>query len=106
MKGRRGTLLAILLYFSIDLSAPEMPGAFMFEADDSVEISMTNASETKLETSVMPVLVRDSFIVSQPPVNRHDHLGMPLEGAHRGRPARLQLPRATLDPAPLSDDPH
>src|ERR1044071_6795613 len=100
MKGR-GMLLVVLLYFSIDLSVPEIPGAFMFEADDSVEISMTNASETKLELFLMPALIRDSSVVSQPPVDRRDDLGMTLRDALRGRSVRTQLPRAILDPASL-----
>jgi len=106
MKGRRGMLLAILLYFSVDLSAPEMPGAFMFVADDSVEISMTNASETKLEMSVVPVLMRDSFVVSQLPVDRRGHQRVPIRDGLVGRPMRSQLPRATLDSPSPSEDPH
>ena len=34
---RRGLLLAILVYVSLDLALPAMPGAFVFDPADSVE---------------------------------------------------------------------
>jgi hypothetical protein len=34
---RRAPLFALLVYVTLDLSSPAMPGAFVFEADDSVE---------------------------------------------------------------------
>jgi len=34
---RRAFLVAILVYVTLDLSLPTMPGAFVFEPDDSVE---------------------------------------------------------------------
>jgi hypothetical protein len=37
VNARRSTLCAILVYVALDLSLPMMPGAFVFEADASVE---------------------------------------------------------------------
>lgn len=35
-------LLAVLVYVTLDLSLPSMPGAFVFEAADSVESAQTH----------------------------------------------------------------
>lgn len=99
-------LLAILLYVTLDLSVPTMPGAFVFESGDSVEISRGRAGEGKAEISVLPALVRDSFVVSQPPLDLRDRVAANSKVAFLGRPVLNLLPRATLDPAPPSEDPH
>jgi hypothetical protein len=99
-------LLAILLYVTFDLSVPTIPGAFVFESVDSVEINSGRAGQGKAEISVLPALARDSFGVSQPPIDLSDRLAANSEVAPLGRPVPNLLPRATLDPAPPSEDPH
>lgn len=37
MKVSRHLLLTVVVYVALDLSLPAMPGAFVFDADDSVE---------------------------------------------------------------------
>ena len=106
MKYRRGILLAILLYVTLDLSVPTIPGAFVFESDDSVEISSGRAGESKVEAAQLLALTRDSFVVSQPPVDLRDRLAATGRDALLGLPVLRRLPRAMLDPAPPSEDPH
>jgi hypothetical protein len=106
MKCRRGVLLAVLLYVVLDLSVPTIPGAFVFESADSVEISSGRAWQGKAEISVLPALARDSFGLSQPPIDIRDRLAANSHVALLGHPILNRLPRVTLDPAPPSEDPH
>ena len=106
MKCRRRMLLALLLYVPLDLSVPTMPGAFVFESADSLEISRNRAGESNAEAAVLPALARDSFAVSQPPVELQDRWAANDKVVLLGHPVLNPLPRATLDPAPPSEDPH
>ena len=99
-------LLAILLYVTLDLSVPTIPGAFVFESVDSVEISSSRGGQGKAGMSVLPALARDSLEVSQPSVDLRDRLAVNSNVALLGHPILNRLPRATLDPAPPSEDPH
>lgn len=106
MNCRREMLLAILIYVTLDLSVPTIPGAFVFESADSLETSSGRASEGKAEISVLPALARDSFAGSQVPLDLRDRLAANNHVALLGHPILNRLPRATLDPAPPSEDPH
>ena len=106
MKFRRGMLLAILLYVTLDLLVPAIPGAFVFESADSLEISSGRAGQGKAETSALPAPARDSVVVAQPPVDLRDRLATTSKVALLGHPVLNRLPRATLAPAPPSEDPH
>jgi hypothetical protein len=99
-------LLAILLYVTLDFSVPTIPGAFVFESVDSVEISSGRGGQGKVEMSVLPAVAGDSFEVSQPSVGLRDRLAANSNVALLGHPLLNRLPRATLDPAPPSEDPH
>jgi hypothetical protein len=106
MSCRRGMFLAVFLYVALDLSVPAIPGAFVFESADSVEISSGRAWQGKAEIFVLPALSRDSFDLSQPPLDLRDRLAANGNVALSGHPILNRLPRATLDPAPPSEDPH
>ena len=98
-------LLAVLVYVALDLSLPAMPGAFVFEAGESVESTQSRAREA-IEAVVLPVPVRDAFVRSRPPLEVKDRLTstgsvVPRVDAVMGR--RLWAPH---DPAPPSEDPH
>jgi len=105
MKYRRAMLLAVLLYVTLDLSVPAIPGAFVFESADSVEVSSGRAGGSKAGISLLPALASTSFGVSQSLVGVRDRLAMPRRDALLGHPMLNRLPRATLDPAPPSEDP-
>jgi hypothetical protein len=99
-------LLAFLLYVTLDLSLPGIPGAFVFETSGSLEISGGRVGENKPDAAVLPVPARNSVVVSQPPVDLPDRLTAISTVALLGHPTLNRLPRATLDPAPPSEDPH
>jgi hypothetical protein len=106
MKYRHGMLLVILIYVTLDLSVPAIPGAFVFESADSVEISGRRVGENNADAAVLPALARDWVVVSQPLVGLPDRLTATSKVALLGHPVLNRLPRATLDPAPPSEDPH
>ncbi len=99
-------LLVILLYVTLDLSLPTMPGAFVFESADSLEISGRRAGESRGEAAVLPAPASDSFVVSQPRVDLRNRLAANSKVALLGHPVLNPLPRATLDPVSSSEDPH
>lgn len=105
MKHRPALLLAILVYVTLDLSLPAMPGAFVFDSSDSVE-SIRIRARAAIEIAVLPASARDAFVLSRPPLDVKDRL-TPAESIQRGRrPVLSWRSRALLDPAPPSDDPH
>ena len=106
MKHRPALLLAILVYVTLDLSLPAMPGAFVFDSSDSVE-SIRIRARAAIEIAVLPASARDAFVLSRPPLDFKDRL-TPAESIQRGRrPVLSWRSRALLhDPAPPSDDPH
>lgn len=106
MNCRRGVLFAVLLYVTLDLSMPTIPGAFVFESADSVEISSGRTGQGKVEVSVLPVLARDSFGLLQPPIDLRDRLAANSKVVLLDRPVLNRLPRAILDPDLPSEDPH
>jgi hypothetical protein len=106
VKHRPALLLAILVYVTLDLSLPAMPGAFVFDSSDSVE-SIRIRARAAIEIAVLPASARDAFVLSRPPLDVKDRL-TPAESIQRGRrPVLSWRSRALLhDPAPPSDDPH
>ena len=99
-------LLAVLIYVTLDLSVPAIPGAFVFESVDSVEINSGRSGQGKVEISVLPALATDSFGVSQAPVDLRGRLAAANNVALIGHPIVNRLPRASLDPAQPSEDSH
>lgn len=104
MSRRRGLLLALLVYVTLDLSLPAMPGAFVFEPDDSVE-SITRARESA--TAVAPPLIDRSAppagltvsVVPAPPVPERLRL---VPRVHHAVPA----PARRRSAPPVAEDPH
>lgn len=105
VKHRPALLLAILLYVTLDLSLPAMPGAFVFNPAESVE-STHGRARTVVEIVVLPAPARDAFVLSRPLVDVKDRIA-PLVSTERvRRPVLSWRSRALLDPAPPSEDPH
>jgi hypothetical protein len=101
----RALLLAILMYVTLDLSMPAMPGAFVFAPDDSVESAQ--GSRGRGSARVVLPLPKDPSVLS----------GSAIQPTERPRPlirvappksrAMSSLPRAILGPAPSPpEDPH
>lgn len=99
-------LLAILAYVTLDLSLPAMPGAFVFDAADSVESIQSSRGRAAADVAAMPTLAADSFAMSRPRVGLRDRLTPARAGAPAVRRVAGRLPRATLEPAPPSEEPH
>jgi hypothetical protein len=107
VKHRRRPLLvvAILLYVTLDLSLPTIPGAFEFNVDDSVEGTQSNRSRGPAEVVVVPRPARISFVVQEPRVTTGDWRIAASEAATL-RPSVLEwFPRRLPEPAPSSEDP-
>jgi hypothetical protein len=108
MPYRRGLLVAILVYVTLDLSLPAMPGAFVFDPDDSVDSIRLDRGRGTAEVG--------SLLASQPAVFVVSPLGLDRQGSVDTRSANdraplghrvlNQLPRAVLDSPPSSEDPH
>lgn len=101
MKLRRLWLLVIVVYLGLDLCLPEMPGAFMFDADGSIE--SVNVARTRLtgRPVVLPPLATGSLHLLQPAL--HDL-------AHRlpstNRPARPRYVLTRYLPRTICALPH
>jgi hypothetical protein len=102
--GRRLFVLVILLYVTVDLSVAAMPGAFVFDASDSVEsLQMTRVrpvADVPLDSAPTPDA---GALIVQVDV-RHRRLP-PRRSAvprHAGDSSRRKAP----EPPGLSEDPH
>jgi hypothetical protein len=103
---RRALFFAILIYVTLDLSLPSIPGAFVFEPADSVESTQINRGRGAVEAGVLPPLARELAVLPEPCLDVSDRLASTGEVAPRGHSVVNWLPRAIHDPAPSSEDPH
>lgn len=97
-------LLAVLVYVALDLSMPAMPGAFTFDAAESVESTQGRARAAG-EAVVLPAPARDSFAPSRL-LEHQDRLTRPEPIERRRDTAMDWRVRAPHDPSPPSEDPH
>jgi len=98
-------LLAVLVYVTLDLSLPAMPGAFVFEAAESVESTQSRA-RAAAEAVVLPAPARDAFARSRPPLEVKDRLPSTESVERRGDAVMGWRLRARHDPAAPSEDAH
>jgi hypothetical protein len=105
MTGRHAFLVAVLVYVTLDLALPAMPGAFVFEPADSVE--SIGGGRWAVRGVVVPAPVAGSA-----PVVPRVAFGARLPGPRCGEPRTLDAPsmhhlaRACCEPARPSEDPH
>ena len=106
MRHRRLFVLAVLLYVTLDLSLPGMPGVFVFDPADSAEGTHTR-TRAAAETGVLPTQGRGlAFALFQPPLEVKERLA-PVALAERIEwPGAGWRPRAFVDSAPPSETPH
>ena len=105
MRHRRLLVLAILVYVTLDLSLPAMPGAFVFEHADSAESTQVRA-RAAAETVALPALARDPGSVLSQPLEGDERLAPASSAERRGRPVRTWSFLPHVDPTPPSEDPH
>jgi len=97
--------VAILVYVTLDLSLPTMPGAFVFEPDDSVE--SIGGGRLMAKIVVVPAPGGSSFLPwSQPPGDLRHRLRSSRAVRLMGCRLVVWLPRATCAPSPPAEDPH
>jgi hypothetical protein len=97
----------ILIYVALDLSLPSMPGAFVFEPEDSVESIQSNRGRGSADAVLLPAPIVSHWVVLTPPrTEATDRPAPTAEVAPLARPMVHRLPRATLEFAPSVADPH
>jgi hypothetical protein len=105
VRSRRRLLLALLVYVTLDLSLPSMPGAFVFDPGDSVESVQLGRMRAAIDVASALPLARDAAVVVRSEVVRP--LVVPTwDLARTPRRIPASLPRATIAPASPSEDPH
>jgi hypothetical protein len=96
--------VAILFYLTLDLSLPMMPGAFVFEAAQSVESVQRARGRAASEIVTAPPAT--AVPVRAPALEPADCRTPTSVVVPDVRPRVAFLPRATLDRTPATDDPY
>jgi hypothetical protein len=102
--GRSAFLVAVLMYVALDLSLPTMPGAFVFDPDDSVESLQQVRARAGAEAETLPASADTAFGLAPVPRGAADRLAPTRPGPTRPRLSRRSA--ALDDPPPSSEDPH
>lgn len=104
MSHGRLLVLAVLVYVTLDLSLPEMPGAFVFEPADSAESTQVRARSAG--EIVTLALARDPGSAMLRPLLEGVARPVVRPVERRVRPVVGRSSQAQNDPAPPSEDPH
>jgi hypothetical protein len=105
---RRPLLLAVLVYVALDLSLPAMPGAFVFEAGDSVEGAQVVRGRLATEVVALPAPTDHWPMLWQPQPRNDLRQRMPpvTDIVRLAKSAARCLPRAVCASSSLSEVPH
>ena len=108
MRHRWPLILGILIYVTLDLSLPGMPGAFVFESDETIESVQSARARAAADVVGVPAVVGGVAGLSHPPADHVRRLVQANRVEPRGRPGRARSFPAHVDPAPApaSEDPH
>jgi hypothetical protein len=105
VKRWRSLSCVILVYVGLDLCLPDMPGAFVFDPDGSVESVAVARARLSGRIAVLPSPPADFLRLSEP-----DDPELRLPSRTEIRPPQpvmtSYLPRATSAPPPSSEDSH
>ena len=104
-RGHR-VLLAVLVYVTLDLSLPAMPGAFVFDPAASVENAQMNRGRVTADVVPLPTISRDGLVTVPPRVDVAHRVEAMGDRGDPGAAVVSRLPRAALSPRPSSEDPH
>jgi hypothetical protein len=99
----RHLVLAILVYITLDLSLASMPGAFVFEVEDSVESLQMNRSRPLAPVAIASLPPRDSKTLvvrvdSKPRTVPRAVFPAPIRAADGSRVLVSELPAVSEDP--------
>ena len=103
MTARWPLLVAVLVYVTLDLSLPSMPGAFVFDADDTVESIQRARIRDAVDVAVARGSARQTTVVVTRQITVHRPVA-PLRP--RGQARTLVGPPQTTASRPPSDDSH
>jgi hypothetical protein len=98
-------VLAILVYVTLDLSLPAMPGAFEFEPAASVESIQVTRARPAAEVTVVREVTRDALAAARPRLEVRARSAAREQVAHPRQPTAGWFPPPHRDAAP-SEDPH
>jgi hypothetical protein len=99
-------LFALLVYVTLDLSMPAMPGAFVFDPAESVESARTTTRGRAAMDVVQGPVPMPTFLMPATPHLETVDGARPVRGVGGPTPeVVIHLPRATLSSAPGSEDP-
>jgi hypothetical protein len=103
MKPSRALVLAVLVYVALDLSSPAIPGAFVFEAGESVE----SVARARTVSSMLPAPVPLADPSAVVPAGLEDE-PQPASAVIAPAPAAPRRPpaRTAVESPPPSEDPH
>jgi hypothetical protein len=98
--------MAILVYVTLDLSLPTMPGAFVFDPADSVEGTHARGRQAADVTVLSPTPTGHSFVLSPSRIDLRHRLPPLSDIVRLKRSAARFLPRVICVRSPLAEDPH
>jgi hypothetical protein len=101
---RRVLIVALLVYVTLDLSIPAMPGAFGFDPDDSVESVYQTRARAAAEVAIPPASGAAVFVLSEVPPDTGRRPAPVGPARERSRSSRRSS--ASDEPPPPSEDPH
>jgi hypothetical protein len=104
---RRALLAALLLYVTLDLALPMMPGAFEFDVAQSVESAQRTRAGSAAGDAVGLLAASGAAAEIAPQPVRLGDQPAPARASAPHRDARpRRLPRERLAGVPASEDPH
>ena len=107
VKCHPGFFVAILFYTVLDLSLPMLPGAFVFDAGDSVDSVQVTRGRGTSDVSVLPARLNNPCAVTSAPDDVRGKVSATGCQAPWRRPRVVSsLPRAALDSPASSEDSH
>lgn len=101
---RSALFVAVLVYVTLDLSLPSMPGAFVFDPGESVESVQHARARAAAEAVMRPASAGDELVVGPVPRPAPDQ-----PASTRPIPPRSHVARRSGllgEPALPSEDPH
>jgi hypothetical protein len=103
---RRGLLWLVLIYVTLDLASPWIPGAFVFDAAQSIESVTFGRDRLALDGIVQPPMPRDRLVVSEPQNDVGNDTPPPASRTHHRHSVVSCLPRARCAVLRPSEDPY
>jgi hypothetical protein len=104
MTAGRSLFVVMLLYLTLDLSLASMPGAFVFEADESVESLQMNRVRPLAEPAIDSPRAGDAKVVVVQVGVRPRLLPKPVPPMPIRKADGSRVP--TAEPSAASEDPH